>query len=406
MTNQFDYDAVIVGGGLAGLAAATRLRQYRVLLLEKENRIGGRVLTFQHGNHHFDVGACFAFGGTSLIEQDSHHKYQLIQEEDDVGIFINGVVYFDSKVTKACKQIPVSATQSEELISFARSKVDCNALSSSSYELVNYLFKVINPGDLSQYSSSLNKYVFANFDLSHWAPGNQVATDLCLSQLTADIVSNTTVTKVEDHGTSVKVHSLSEGRESAISTRAAIVATPGIIAKEIIETSDNACARLLESVRYGAFTVVALVYEKATILPFRYISCVDTDLSTVIQQASADKTTTALLAYYDDRASQEIAHLDASEILAKAVEDLGQLSIGVEKEPTVLRSEIKRWKFGGTILTDEMLAARSPFANQASKRVFLAGDYTWPADLSYGMIDAVKSGLAAGELLKRSIEEL
>ena len=51
MTHQLrediTYDAIIVGGGLAGLTTAYMLRDKNILVLEKEARFGGRVLSEQ-----------------------------------------------------------------------------------------------------------------------------------------------------------------------------------------------------------------------------------------------------------------------------------------------------------------------------------------------------------------------
>ena len=45
------YDAIIVGGGIAGLTSAAFLAKsgYKVMLCEKENHIGGLVSSFKYG---------------------------------------------------------------------------------------------------------------------------------------------------------------------------------------------------------------------------------------------------------------------------------------------------------------------------------------------------------------------
>ena len=47
---------IIIGAGASGLAAASRLRQHgidlnKILILEAENRIGGRIHTQPHGRY-------------------------------------------------------------------------------------------------------------------------------------------------------------------------------------------------------------------------------------------------------------------------------------------------------------------------------------------------------------------
>ena len=55
-------DAIIIGGGLAGLSAAWRLRHWDTLVLESEDRIGGRIRSEQRGPYFLNWGG-HVFGG-------------------------------------------------------------------------------------------------------------------------------------------------------------------------------------------------------------------------------------------------------------------------------------------------------------------------------------------------------
>lgn len=59
-------DVVIVGGGLAGLAAGWRLRHWDTLLLESDQRVGGRIRSERRGPYWMNWGGhVFAGPGTS-----------------------------------------------------------------------------------------------------------------------------------------------------------------------------------------------------------------------------------------------------------------------------------------------------------------------------------------------------
>jgi oxygen-dependent protoporphyrinogen oxidase len=62
------HDVVIVGGGIAGLSAAWRLRHRDVLLLEAGDRLGGRLRSDPRGEYWLNYGAHLFPGPGSLVD--------------------------------------------------------------------------------------------------------------------------------------------------------------------------------------------------------------------------------------------------------------------------------------------------------------------------------------------------
>jgi len=56
------YEAVVVGGGIAGLTAGWTLRDRKVLVLESTGRVGGRMRSEPRGPYWLNLGA-HLFGG-------------------------------------------------------------------------------------------------------------------------------------------------------------------------------------------------------------------------------------------------------------------------------------------------------------------------------------------------------
>jgi oxygen-dependent protoporphyrinogen oxidase len=61
-------DVVIVGGGIAGLSAAWRLRHRDVLLLEGADRLGGRMRSEPCGEYWLNYGAHLFPSPGSLVD--------------------------------------------------------------------------------------------------------------------------------------------------------------------------------------------------------------------------------------------------------------------------------------------------------------------------------------------------
>lgn len=81
---------VIVGAGMAGLTAAAYLARenYRVLLLEKNNRSGGLVSTFEHNGFAFDAGPR-AFVNSGIVKpmlKDLGIEWEYLENRISIGI--------------------------------------------------------------------------------------------------------------------------------------------------------------------------------------------------------------------------------------------------------------------------------------------------------------------------------
>ena len=61
------YDTVIIGGGLSGLTAAWHLREKDILVLESEDRIGGRLYSLQRDGYWLNLGAGVFSSGKSHV---------------------------------------------------------------------------------------------------------------------------------------------------------------------------------------------------------------------------------------------------------------------------------------------------------------------------------------------------
>lgn len=101
---------LIVGAGIAGLAAATRLKQqgFTVTILEAQGKAGGRIRTVRNGSVIFDEGASWIHGPqgnpiTALASQAGAQTF--VTDDDSVTVYdANGTAYDDAVYTAADNQ--------------------------------------------------------------------------------------------------------------------------------------------------------------------------------------------------------------------------------------------------------------------------------------------------------------
>lgn len=71
--NESLYDTVIIGAGIAGLTAAYMLRDKNILLLEQEDRFGGRVWSEKINETTYNIG-------TQYLNEEDNSFIHLVDE--------------------------------------------------------------------------------------------------------------------------------------------------------------------------------------------------------------------------------------------------------------------------------------------------------------------------------------
>ena len=111
-------DAVIVGGGLAGLSAAWRLRNWDVTLLESGSRVGGRIRSENRGRYFLNWGGHMFAGGktatNSFITETQTRSSEIPGSLSAVSM--NGKLLIDGPVQSYPFRIPMSLKDRASMI--------------------------------------------------------------------------------------------------------------------------------------------------------------------------------------------------------------------------------------------------------------------------------------------------
>lgn len=82
-----DKQIIIIGAGVSGIAAATKLYENgfeKLIILEAENRIGGRVYTIPFGDNVLDLGAQWVEGKKGNPVYEWAKPLGLIRESEEI----------------------------------------------------------------------------------------------------------------------------------------------------------------------------------------------------------------------------------------------------------------------------------------------------------------------------------
>ena len=428
-------EVIVVGAGLSGLDASLALagEGADVLLLEKEDRVGGKLFATPLGGVACNLGAQWVFTGMGPLI-DPYIKELPLQKIEKNGAVWDGKLV-DISGDEFIENLPIAQEAKEDFAaSMEKIAADAEALMKNrdfpfDKEPEDELWRTLESKTVADYLSGYHPDVTRFWSAQLGPEAGGTAEDLCAlllvgwygdtpeipmalvkggNQVLAEkvleeceksgvrLVSNSEVTEVRQGGDSVNV-TCHDGKE--YSSDYVIVATPADAAKEIVKDLKPEKLEALEATQYGAATEVAMqVKNIPTGEELGSVLFVGQPIAGYLNQTgdvagNPDAGTDISVCVADP----ELEKLPDQELVERVAQELKPVNPTFNPEKDVISYSVKRWPRAVVKFTPGFLSKYQKTLREPNGRVYFAGDYTCSPDLSGA---AWSGSLAAEGVLK------
>lgn len=418
-------DTVIVGGGLAGLSAAWRLRHLDIVLLESDTRTGGRLRSEMRGRDVLNWGGhVFAGAGTSTEQLLHESGTQTVRIPGSLSaLSMHGRLLLRGPVASYPLRLPLplsarlaiiraGARVSADVLRYARATRIRPGETGAQRQQRIYDFEndrtfaeyvgalppdaeaLVRPtvsrssGEPEQISAgagigyfSLVWNIGAGLDRSI-VGGPSALTDALATALGERVRSGAHVDEVVTHRDHVTVRYTQDGTAHEVAARTAILATPAPVTHAVGVDLPADLRDALARVRYGSYVSAAFrtnetepqpwddAYGIAT--PQRSFS-VALNMGNVIRGGASGRLPGgSLMGFSPASLADALIDLDDEDILDTYRADLDAVLPG--SAGLIEEAHVQRWRLGAPYCFPGR-AALQPTLTRPGDRVFLAGDY-------------------------------
>jgi len=410
------FDTVIVGAGMAGLTAAHKLRDKKILVLEKNSYIGGRIVKRNVNGIKYNSGAYYGYLPIMCPEGFSCDK--LVKNNDPKGFYYNDKMYLGYSLLDAIKWI-VNKDEILTIDKFIKGAIDLETLrkkiSGKSMSVVETYFNII-------YLDKIDKFLperqrdpfFSDFPTMYFKDDGIIE---FYEENITNIKTNATVTSLISKNGEVEIEYIEHGEKKKVKSKSAIVATPAYVTNKILDLSKSEVGDFFSSIKYAKAITITFILEKSDSkknIPFTYIATPEKSFQTIYRQPIDEKHIKYTVFYAD----YSIKKINNENIVSNTVNELREMNIADFSEDRILKHEVNRWD-GITVIIDNVY---EKYWNENIYNpidgIFIAGDYTmwrtvpskdkwsfFPVKLPYGLIQAYRSGDYVSEKVRRYLEE-
>ncbi len=430
------WDVIVVGAGMAGLAAAEALGRtgLRLLLLEARERIGGRVYTSADATLPvpIELGAEFVHGRPEVtLRLMQQAGIPLLRVPEAHAVWLEGqlsVVHFLETLQPFLRQLPPAEASDEAVAAFWQ-RVLTDALPPSTRALARIIaegFEAADPGQLSLQALAAmwrlrdgEAFDYPQFRplggygrLARWLYRRVAASAACMLQ--------TRVTEVHWEPGHVIVHALQLGKLRRFEARALVLTVPlpllqgeGPAALHLEPALPSAWRTALQQLGMGAAVRVTLCFrelfweQKPLFRELSFVHAPDEPFTTIWQPAPLRLP--ILMAWAGGPAAQRLAELSMEEIIAEALHTIGRLYGLRDPWRYLVTARGYNWQrdpFAGgaySFVRPGGLGARAMLSRPVHHTLFLAGEAT-DEDEAATVAGALQSGYRAATQVQQALQ--
>jgi oxygen-dependent protoporphyrinogen oxidase len=409
------YDAIIIGGGISGITTAYMLRDKNILMLEKEKRFGGKVLSEDVFETTNNIGTQFFSDGDSsfvnLVNELGIERVSHSPKNVPYAFFIEGKFYPDMKsfmnIGIKIDRLKLFAKVIPRIINFLKPqdhpkwkklvrqniinlerglRKDTRALIKT-YMRGTCLAKPENTS--AGIGSVIMLGVFAMGEVAYVKGGFQKITDAMLNVIDNKVVNGAEVTKVEEIDDVVYTHFIVEGETKVVKSNKVVMTAPAPYISDIIPNLPDWKKEALKGVRYGPLTMVSVIFNKE--VPWkRFFSLISDD---TIFQMMFDQTLDTeddnnpnnplvcnfIISKYPDELEkiEQIVLLTDEEIIKLILTDFKRIIPLADKaDDYIVETKVTRYPLGEIELSPKYYTECLPYLSKPVCNILFAGDYT------------------------------
>lgn len=446
-----DVDVVVVGGGIAGLVTAWELRDRRVVVLEAEPEVGGRIRSLPRGEYWLNLAAhVFPPPETALGRVIAGLGLETTPIPGNaMGVACRSRVVASGRPETYPLRLPLSiaarlsfaraglrirrgvgeylaagapraddtpAARRARLVAFRNDETFSDYLGPLHPEADAIVRAAVNrvaaePEELSA-GAGIAQFA-ATFSGSssiyhrNLAGGSSRLPEALARALGDRVVTGAAVRSVEQSAVGVVVDVDRAGRRARVRARAAVVATPAFAAARLVQGLPQPTRAALEAIPYGPYAVLALLTRERGSMPWDDVYAVVAagrafnmlfNTVSVLRGDGERRPGGSLMLYGASRLARVLDDVADDELQARFLRDLDALYPGASSH--IAEAVVQRWP-RGIPHTRPGRAAHQPALEAPLGRIALAGDYL--ADRA-GMDTAAESAVEAAATVRRLLE--
>jgi len=419
-------DVVIVGGGLAGLSAAWRLRHWDTVLLESEERVGGRIRSERRGPYWLNWGGHVFAGGNSATGQllGEIGVASVPVPGSLSGLSMNGKLIIKGRVETYPLRIPMSWSDrvgtvragSKVVLAVARyARIVRRRPGESAAVRQQRIYDFMNDRTFADFIGALPPDTEALFtptvtrssgDIDEisagagvgyyslvWNIGSGLSENIVggPSTLTEGIAAalgdrvrtSATVHEVVQKRGSVVVRYRQDGVENEVEARCAVLATPATVSHRIAVDLEADVREALSRIVYGPYVSAAFLTDEtqrrvwddayAIATPKRSFNVVLNMSSVARGREQHRQPGSSIMVFSPAHLARQLLDQSDDQIVKTYLEDLAEVLPGFEG--SVVESQVQRWPTGAPYCFPGRAKLQPTLTRGNGGRVFLAGDY-------------------------------